>query len=95
MIRKLKLAFGLMIAVLFPISLLPAQQSSIEDLKKEIQSLNETVKGMQKDLQEIKALLTSRAPAPPPQNVQLDLGNAPTRGERSAKLTLIEFTDYQ
>lgn len=74
------LLFGLpLVSLLFaPASW--AQQSSMEDLRKEIQALSETVKSMQKDLQEIKAFLQSRVPAAPPQEVVLDLGNNPFRG---------------
>jgi hypothetical protein len=95
MIRNSKLSVGLFFALLFPAPLVRAQQSTMDDLKKQIQELSETVKAMQKDLQEIKALLVKRTPAAPPQNVLLDLGSNPTRGERGAKLTLIEFSDYQ
>ena len=70
-----------------------AQQTSTDDLKKEIEGLKEGMKAIQKDLQEIKALLQSRGA--PPQNVILDLGNNPSKGERTAKLTLVEFSDYQ
>ena len=31
----------------------------------------------------------------PPQNVVLDLGNNPSQGQATAKLTLIEFSDFQ
>ena len=72
-----------------------AQQKSIEELSKQIEALSQSVKAMQKDLQDIKALLQSRAPAPPPQNVLLDLVDHPARGENTAKLTLVEFSDYQ
>jgi hypothetical protein len=74
-----------------------AQQTSIEDLKKEIQTLTHTIKEMQKDLQEIKTHVRGRTPtaAAPPQNVLLDLANNPSQGERTAKLTLVEFSDYQ
>ena len=50
---------------------------------------------MQKDLQEIKALLQNRMRVAPPQQAVLDLGNRPSRGETTAKLTLVEFLDYQ
>ena len=72
-----------------------AQQASTDDLKKEIEALSQAVKAMQKDLQDIKALLQSRAAPAPPQNVVLDLAAGHPRGEATAKLTLIEFTDYQ
>ncbi len=74
----------------------PAQQPpTTAELKKEIEALSERLQSIQKDLQDIKALLRrSQAPAAP-QNVVLDLGNHPSVGERTAKLTLVEFSDYQ
>jgi len=71
------------------------QQSSTDDLRSEIKALTQTVNEMQKDLQEIKALLLSRAPAGPQQNVVLDISNNPSKGEATAKVTLIEFSDFQ
>jgi hypothetical protein len=72
-----------------------AQQPSTEDLKKEIEAVKEGLKAIQKDLQDIKALLQSRPAAAPPQNVVLDIGKNAFKGERTAKLTLVEFSDYQ
>ena len=37
----------------------------------------------------------SAGPPPPPQNVVLDLEKKPFKGDRKAKLTLVEFSDYQ
>ena len=93
--RSWHLLAGIAFTILLSVSPLQAQQSSSDELRKEIQALTQTVKEMQKDLQEIKTLLQSRAPAAPPQNVVLDLGNNPSHGETTAKLTLIEFSDYQ
>ena len=76
-----------------------AQETSSEgvnDLKEEIEALKEGQKAIQKELQEIKSLLRARqAPAPPPREVVLDLGGSPFKGDETAKLTLVEFTDYQ
>lgn len=68
---------------------------SIEDLSQEIQELKQTIKTMEQDLQEIKALLQSRTATAPPQNVFLDLGNSPFQGKPDARITLVEFSDYQ
>jgi hypothetical protein len=58
--------------------------------------LKEGQKAIQKDLQEIKTLLQARQQPPaPPQNVVLELGKNPFKGERNAKLTLVEISDYQ
>ena len=94
-IRRLGLSVGWLLAFVLASPPSWAQQTSTDDLKKEIEALNQAVKAMQKDLQEIKALLQSRLAGAPPQNVVLDLGNNPFKGERTAKLTLVEFSDYQ
>jgi protein-disulfide isomerase len=93
--RRLILLVGLPFILLVSSAPLQAQQPSMEDLRKEIQELTQTVKQMQKDLQEIKALLVSGKPAAPSQTVVLDLSNNPAQGEATAKLTLIEFSDFQ
>ena len=80
-----------------------AQETSnegVNDLKEEIETLKEGQKAIQKELQEIKSLLRARqapapAPAPPPREFVLDLGGSPFKGDETAKLTLVEFTDYQ
>ena len=95
MTRTLKRWLGVIIASVLSVPVGWSQEPSTEELRKEIRALSETVKSMQKDLQEIKNLLLSRAPATPPQNVVLDLDKAPARGKNNAKLTLVEFSDYQ
>jgi protein-disulfide isomerase len=92
---KSNLSLGLALACLLSAPLALAQQQPTDDLKKDIEALKESQKAIQKDLQEIKALLQRGQPAAPPQNVVLELGKSPFRGERTAKLTLVEFSDYQ
>jgi len=95
---KSNLSLGPVLIGILLASLASAQQpQTTDDLKKDIEALKEGQKAIQKDLQEIKTLLQSRpaAPPPPPQNVVLDLGKSPVKGERTAKLTLVEFSDYQ
>lgn len=89
------------LSVLLPLVLLlssqpaPAQQTSMEELKQQIETLGQNMKSMQQDLQEIKALLQNKVRVTPPQNAVLDLAKRPSRGEGTAKLTLVEFLDYQ
>ena len=72
----------------------------IQALRREVEGLKAGQQGLQKDLQEIKTLLQTRpaagggAPAVP-QNIVFDLDGAQVKGEKNAKLALIEFTDYQ
>ena len=86
----------------FALALIPgaaalAQEPPVDELRKEIEALREDVKPLRNDVREIKTLLESRpaAPAPPPQNVVLELGANPFRGDGKARLTLVEFSDYQ
>jgi hypothetical protein len=75
----------------------------IQELRREIEGLKAGQQGLQKDLQEIKTLLQNRpaaaaaAPAAPaiPQNLVLDIEGAPVKGQKDARLALIEFTDFQ
>ena len=92
---KLSLSLGLALTFFLSAQLASPQEQSSDELKKEIAALKESLKAIQKDLQDIKMLLQSRQAAAPPQNVVLDLANNPFQGERTAKLTLVEFSDYQ
>ena len=88
-------------SVLVPLGLLllslsaSAQQTSMDDLKNQVETLDQNMKAMQKDLEEIKALLQNRVRVTPPQSVVLDLGKRPSKGESAASITLVEFLDYQ
>jgi protein-disulfide isomerase len=74
-------------------------------LGKEIESLKTGQQQIQKDLEEIKNLLRARpaapagpaAPAEPdPASLVVNLDKqAPFKGSKDAKLTLVDFTDYQ
>ena len=93
--RKSSLLLRLVLTGILLAPLASAQQPPPDELKKDIETLKESVKAIQKDVQEIKALLQKGQPTPPPQNVDLDLGKSPFKGQRTAKLTLVEFSDYQ
>jgi protein-disulfide isomerase len=92
---KPSLSLGLALTCILSVPPASAQQPPRDELKKDIEILKEAVIAIQKDVQEIKALLQSRQPTPPSQVVVLDLGKNPFKGERTAKLTLVEFSDYQ
>jgi hypothetical protein len=73
----------------------------IKSLRDEIKALKEGQSTIQKDLQEIKSLLRTRQAQPQPPSppdfkealLNTDSGHA--RGNKNAKLVMIEFSDYQ
>jgi len=67
-------------------------------LQKEIDTLKDGQQAIQRDLQEIKTLLRtmSRGGAPAaPQNIVLNVADASFKGEKDAKVTIVEYTDFQ
>jgi protein-disulfide isomerase len=70
-------------------------------LKKDIETLKEGQAVLQRELQEIKGLLRARSAAGEPPhvartvNLVLAVDGRPTKGDPHAKVTLIEFSDYQ
>ncbi len=91
---------GLVAACLLVARPAGAQQASPapEAWQKQLDALRTQVQAMQKDLDEIKALLAPlRARQAPtvPENFVIDLGHRPIKGAPGATLTLIELTDYQ
>lgn len=68
------------------------------DLQKQIQELKEGQIAIQKQLDEIKKLLLNSQAAnqpQPPREIVIDTSGSPFKGDPNAKLTLIEFSDYQ
>ncbi len=74
-------------------------QSSTPDVRQELEALKQGQQQIQRELQEIKRLLQTRpaeqSAAPDVRGKVFALGDNPTRGDASARLTLVEFTDYQ
>jgi protein-disulfide isomerase len=64
-----------------------------ETLKKEVEDLKTSQKAMQKDLEDIKNFLVRRPPEQ--REVVLSIEGSPYMGDKNAKVTLIEFSDYQ
>ena len=92
--------FMVVLAVLTPaVAAFAQSKSEIQELRKAVDALRESQERMERDLAEIKGLLRGRpaAQAPPddePKDLVLTLdGHA--KGDRRARLALVDFTDYQ
>ena len=85
-----------LIFLLFTQPGLTQPSDELKSLKKEIENLKEGQKAIQKDLQEIKNRLQLMGVLPEePQNVFLNIAGKPIKGNKNAKLTLMEFSEYQ
>ena len=68
----------------------------LKNLRKEMESLKESQRTIQKDLQEIKSILRGRGLLEEdPQNLFIDLSGKPFKGNKNAKVILIEFSEYE
>ena len=68
----------------------------LQALKKDIETLKEGQAAIQKEIQDIKSLLRPRpTAAAPPQEAVVSVDGAFFKGQKNAKVTLVDFTDYQ
>lgn len=76
---------------------LERQRSLMESLQLEINQLQDRQAAIQKEIEEIKKRLPGWSPPPiaEAKDVVLSVGDGPFKGDKNAKLTLIEFSDYQ
>ncbi len=102
--RKLVVLAALAALTLFPAHPGLAQTSEeLKGLSKELEELKEGQTAIQKELQELKTLLRARpapargqvAAAAPSGGLVVSLENAPFKGDKNAKVTVLEWTDYQ
>lgn len=75
-------------------------QDSTSNIQNDIEALKQGQQAIRKDLQEIKAALApfmtrQKAPEVNVKDIEIELGNFPIKGSETAKLVLIEFSDYQ
>jgi protein-disulfide isomerase len=97
----LKVAAPVLLATVFLVTTLdrPALSESddVNALRKEIEALKQEQTVIRNELQEIKNLLEGRQTGPVRKvaGVVLQLAEAPIKGKADAKVTVVEFTDYQ
>jgi protein-disulfide isomerase len=93
-----KFMVPVVMALLLCVFALPAFAESADDinaLKKEVEALKEGQKAMQKDIQDIKNQLRAKQAPPEFKEAIIELGDNPFKGDKNAKVTLVEFSDYQ
>lgn len=67
----------------------------LKALKNEVKALKEGQTAIQKDLQEIKKLLQAKQAPAEFKEAVINVEGAPFKGDKNAKLALLEFSDYQ
>ncbi len=83
------LLFGSQIAV-------TQSQTDLEAIKKEIESLKKNQENLQRELETLKKAIRGGRRAPAAfKPVVVNVGGDPYKGNQNAKLTLIDFSDYQ
>lgn len=98
-VNLLRRGVGVTLAVFLAAAPVLAKDST-EDLKRQIQELQKGQQEILKQLDELRKLVQQGArPAPPRgpnvKDMVFDLGDHLIRGAADAKITLVEFTDYQ
>ncbi len=95
--RYFSLIFSLTLIIFLSVQSGLAQTSDeVRGLRKEVDELKESQKAIQKDLQQIKSLLQAQGLLPEePKNLFIDIAGRPLRGNKDARLVLIEFSEYQ
>src|SRR5260221_5691827 len=76
-------------------TLIAQSAEDLRTMKTDIQALKEGQEVIQKDLARIKEILLEKRPTSPSSEISLNLDNDPFIGEKNAKVTVIEFTDFQ
>jgi protein-disulfide isomerase len=94
-------ALGILLFVCPRAGFTQQRQQPDEELKamrREVEAIKESQTAIQKDLQEIKSLLRAKPAAQPaaqPLDIVLNVEGEPFKGDKTAKVVLVEFSDYQ
>ncbi len=98
--RRTACAVSLAVAALLAVDPGPGLSQTSEELqalRNDIEALRAGQAALGRELEEIKGLLRARAapPATAPSNAVLNIKDHPFKGDRNARVTLVEFSDFQ
>jgi protein-disulfide isomerase len=103
-LRHVVVVAGMAVLALVPAAAVAQSSEELQSLRREIEALKAGQSAIQRELQEIKRLLQQRppaaaAPAPPAvanlDAIDLTIDGAHVKGSPQARLTIVEFSDYQ
>src|SRR5262245_46699949 len=75
-----------------------SQNDDIKGLRRDIDAVRDSLKVIQNELENIKKMLQQPAAAPQAaafREATINLDGAPVLGQKNAKVTMVEFSDYQ
>jgi len=93
--------FALFVALSLLLQVQPSYAQSAEEFKAledEVKALKEGQQAIQKEIQEIRSSIRAQQeqPVPPPfKETVMSIEGSPSMGNKDAKLTIVEFSDYQ
>ncbi len=69
----------------------------LQSLRKDVDTIKANQAEIEKTVKELKELARAGQPAPPPtpESIVLGIDDDPVKGDRKARLVLVEFSDYQ
>src|SRR5215203_3637023 len=88
------LTLAIVLTVLAAQTAFAQQRQDLKQLKKQIELVQERQAEIQKELKEIKSLLQAlQQSLSKPQEITLNVENLPFKGDKNARLTIVEFSD--
>lgn len=92
--RFLSVLLGMFMMLSIPSTGITQTADEIKQIKKDVEALKEGQKALQKEIQELRDLVTPKK-APEFKEAIISIKDSPFKGEKTAKLAIVEFSDYQ